>query len=256
MPSLGADMDEGTLLEWLVHPGDPVHRGDVVAVVDTSKAAIEVECFEEGVVDDLLVQPGTRVPVGTPLARISTDGAVPGAVPAPQVTVPVPPTVAAPPSHGEHVTASPLVRRLAAEAGVDVETVHGTGRGGRVTRADVQGAAAAAARASGPAPKPRRPVTTPPEPAEAAELRRVTPYARRLAAELGVDLATVVTRGGPTSRCVRPTSGRRPAALRLPPQRHARRPCLHWLPRRPRRRRRRRHRVPGLPPASATPSPG
>jgi pyruvate dehydrogenase E2 component (dihydrolipoamide acetyltransferase) len=197
MPSLGADMDEGTLLEWLVRPGDPVHRGDAVAVVDTSKAAIEVECFEEGVVDDLLVQPGTRVPVGTPLARISTDGAVPGAVPAPQVTVPVPPTVAAPPSHGEHVTASPLVRRLAAEAGVDVETVHGTGRGGRVTRADVQGAAAAAARASGPAPKPRRPVTTPPEPAEAAELRRVTPYARRLAAELGVDLATVVTRGGP-----------------------------------------------------------
>jgi pyruvate dehydrogenase E2 component (dihydrolipoamide acetyltransferase) len=197
MPSLGADMDEGTLLEWLVRPGDQVHRGDVVAVVDTSKAAIEVECFEEGVVDDLLVQPGTRVPVGTPLARISTDGAVAGTVPAPPVTVSVPPAAAAPATHGEHVTASPLVRRLAAEAGVDVETVHGTGRGGRVTRADVQAAAAAAARASGPAPTPRRPVSSAPEHADVAERRRVTPYARRLAAELGVDLATVTTRGGP-----------------------------------------------------------
>jgi pyruvate dehydrogenase E2 component (dihydrolipoamide acetyltransferase) len=194
MPSLGADMDEGTLLEWLVRPGDPVHRGDVLAVVDTSKAAIEVECFEEGVVDDLLVEPGTRVPVGTPLARISTDGAVRAAVLPPPVTVSVPPAAAAPPTYDEHVTASPLVRRLAAEAGVDVETVHGTGRGGRVTRADVQAAAVAAA---GPAPKPRRPVTIPPERAEVTERRRVTPFARRLAAELGVDLATVVPLGGP-----------------------------------------------------------
>ncbi|HEU4490278.1 MAG TPA: E3 binding domain-containing protein [Jiangellales bacterium] len=193
MPSLGADMDEGTLLEWLVHPGDPVHRGDVVAVVDTSKAAIEVECFEEGVVDDLLVEPGTRVPVGTPLARISTDGAVRAAVPPSPVTVSVPPATAAPPTHDEHVTASPLVRRLAAEAGVDVETVHGTGHGGRVTRADVQAAASAAP----PAPKLRRPVTVPPERAEVTERRRVTPYARRLAAGLGVDLATVVPLGGP-----------------------------------------------------------
>jgi len=203
MPSLGADMDEGTLLEWLVHPGDPVHRGDVVAVVDTSKAAIEVD-FEEGVVDDLLVEPGTRVAVGTPLARISTDGAVRAAV-APTPITAAPPPVTVPLPHDEHVTASPLVRRLAAEAGVDIEAVRGTGRGGRVTRADVKAAAQVAATAQaaasgpapGPPPAPLHPVTTPPEPAEAAERRRVTPYARRLAAELGVDLATVVTRGGP-----------------------------------------------------------
>ncbi|MEV7127622.1 dihydrolipoamide acetyltransferase family protein [Streptomyces sp. NPDC093260] len=76
MPSLGADMDEGLLQEWLVRPGDRVHKGDVMAVVETDKAAIEVECFESGTVGQLLVEPGTRVPVGTPLALIE-DQAVP-----------------------------------------------------------------------------------------------------------------------------------------------------------------------------------
>jgi pyruvate dehydrogenase E2 component (dihydrolipoamide acetyltransferase) len=179
MPSLGADMDEGTLLEWLVRPGDPVHRGDVVAVVDTSKAAIEVECFEEGMVDDLLVEPAP----GYPWAR-HWRGSAPRCGAGHRCS-----THARRARHGVA-----LVRRLAAEAGVDLETVHGTGRGGRVTRADVQAAAAAAAR---PAPEPRRPVTVPPERAEVTERRRVTPYARRVAAELGVDLATVVRLGGP-----------------------------------------------------------
>ena len=64
MPSLGADMDEGTLVEWLVAPGDTVHRGDIVAVVDTAKSAIEIEVFEDGVVEELLVRAGTTVPVG------------------------------------------------------------------------------------------------------------------------------------------------------------------------------------------------
>ena len=68
MPSLGADMTEGTLLEWFVHPGDTVHRGDIVAVVDTSKSAIDIEVFEDGRVERLLVEEGTKVPVGTPLA--------------------------------------------------------------------------------------------------------------------------------------------------------------------------------------------
>lgn len=70
MPSLGADMDEGTLLEWLVGPGDLVHKGDPVAVVETAKSTIEVECFETGTMAELLVEPGTTVPVGTPLALI------------------------------------------------------------------------------------------------------------------------------------------------------------------------------------------
>ncbi len=70
MPSLGADMESGTLLEWLVKPGDAVKRGDIVAVVDTSKAEIEVEIFEDGVIDELLVGQGERVPVGTALATV------------------------------------------------------------------------------------------------------------------------------------------------------------------------------------------
>ncbi|MBK5221106.1 MAG: biotin/lipoyl-binding protein, partial [Thermoleophilia bacterium] len=74
MPSLGADMQAGTLLEWQVKPGDAVKRGDIVAVVDTSKAEIEVEIFEDGVIGDLLVEEGTKVPVGTPLATVRAAG--------------------------------------------------------------------------------------------------------------------------------------------------------------------------------------
>ena len=74
MPSLGADMEAGTLVEWLKHPGDRVERGDIVAVVETQKGAIEVEVFEDGVIDRLLVEPGTTVPVGTPLALVRGAG--------------------------------------------------------------------------------------------------------------------------------------------------------------------------------------
>ncbi|MGW3151373.1 2-oxo acid dehydrogenase subunit E2 [Streptomyces sp. NPDC001177] len=215
MPSLGADMDEGLLQEWLVGPGDPVHKGDVVAVVETDKAAIEVECFESGTVGRLLVQPGTRVPVGTPLAVIEDEGApgmragAPGRAEAerepaaqpehatsrrraqreprsalkPEGTGPrteparqpvptsgtptqLPPTLDAEATSA--IGAGPLVRHLALQRGIDLTAVHGTGPGGRITRADVERAA--------PAPGPRV---------------RATPYARRLARDLGIDLTTV-----------------------------------------------------------------
>ena len=74
MPSLGADMDEGTLDQWLVKPGDSVSRGQVVAVVDTTKAAVEVECWHDGTVQELLVPVGETVEVGTPLARLLESG--------------------------------------------------------------------------------------------------------------------------------------------------------------------------------------
>ena len=74
MPVLGADMDAGTIVEWRVKPGDTVHRGDIVAVVDTDKSTIEVEVFEDGVVDALLVEPGVEVDVGTPLAHLRALG--------------------------------------------------------------------------------------------------------------------------------------------------------------------------------------
>jgi pyruvate dehydrogenase E2 component (dihydrolipoamide acetyltransferase) len=74
MPSLGADMEAGTLAEWRVRPGDGVKRGDIVAVVDTEKAAIEVEIFEDGIVQAILVREGEKVPVGTVLAMIRNEG--------------------------------------------------------------------------------------------------------------------------------------------------------------------------------------
>src|SRR5512139_1364139 len=73
MPSLGADMQFGTIADWRVKPGDSVKRGDVVALVETEKGVIEVEIFENGVIESLVVQPGQKVPVGTTLARLSGD---------------------------------------------------------------------------------------------------------------------------------------------------------------------------------------
>ncbi|WP_157360928.1 biotin/lipoyl-containing protein, partial [Arthrobacter sp. EPSL27] len=78
MPSLGADMEHGKVVEWLVRPGDYVRRGDLVAVVDTDKTVMDVESFQEGVVAELLVDLGTTVPVGTPLARITPTPAETG----------------------------------------------------------------------------------------------------------------------------------------------------------------------------------
>ena len=67
-------MDKGTLLEWRVAPGDAVKKGDVVAVVDTTKAAIDVECWHDGTVEELLVEPGAEIPVGTVMARPARGG--------------------------------------------------------------------------------------------------------------------------------------------------------------------------------------
>jgi pyruvate dehydrogenase E2 component (dihydrolipoamide acetyltransferase) len=155
MPSLGADMTSGTLLEWRVKPGDAVKRGDIVAVVDTSKAEIEVEIFEDGVVDELLVAEGAKVPVGTPLATLrggaherAPASPVPAAPPPPTAAAPVlspPPVPPPPPAPEEHRTRiSPLARRMAEQLGVDVATVAGSGPGGAITKDDVEHAAGAA----------------------------------------------------------------------------------------------------------------
>ncbi|MGY1938445.1 biotin/lipoyl-containing protein [Nocardia gipuzkoensis] len=105
MPSLGADMVEGTLLHWLVHPGGVVHKGDVVAEVDTTKAAIEIECFDDGVVGAILVPEGKTVPVGTPLATIEPAPRQPSDVGGARTAVPAantqPGTEPMQPAHGE-----------------------------------------------------------------------------------------------------------------------------------------------------------
>ncbi|MEO3428594.1 dihydrolipoamide acetyltransferase family protein [Pelagibius sp. CAU 1746] len=154
MPSLGSDMEAGTLVEWLKQPGEAVQRGDVVAVVETQKGAIEIECFQDGVLEQYLVDIGQTVPVGTPLARIRGAGeaAAPPAEkprPAPEASpTPLPLPVAPPPvaskaARTSGVAASPAARQLAAERGLDLAALEGSGPGGAVVLADVEGAAAA-----------------------------------------------------------------------------------------------------------------
>jgi pyruvate dehydrogenase E2 component (dihydrolipoamide acetyltransferase) len=155
MPSLGADMDAGTVVEWRVSPGDRVHRGDIVALVETDKAEIEIEIYEDATVEEILVPVGVKVDVGTPLARILTAGAAgeaPAAPPTPATATTVGGPAAAAPVHHPprppaargHGRASPLARRRAAELGVDLAGVTGTGPGGAVTGEDVERAAAPA----------------------------------------------------------------------------------------------------------------
>lgn len=166
MPSLGADMEAGTLLEWLVKPGDAVHRGDVVAIVDTDKAAIEVECFDDGVVGELVVPAGQKVPVGTVLATIAGPEAAPSAPQPAQVI-------------------SPLVRHLAEQRDVDLGAVAAAKPDGVVHRADVEHAV--------PRGRHHAKATTRSRPRGTGV--RASPMARRLAAEAGMELSRITGTG-------------------------------------------------------------
>ncbi len=141
MPMLGADMEAGTLVQWLKKPGDSVARGDIIAVVDTQKGAIEIEVFEDGVLDHIVVPVGSKVPVGTVLAHIRESGAKPAAPPAPAPAVAQPAAAAPAPSRRR---ATPMAKKLAAELGVDLDRVTGSGDAGAITHEDVERAAAAA----------------------------------------------------------------------------------------------------------------
>lgn len=232
MPSLGADMDAGKLVEWLVKPGDHVKRGDIVAVVETEKAEIEVEIFTDGVVLELTVPEGQSVPIGSVLAKIGADGEVPPvaeAVVAPEAVAPVVEAVVAPEEphveKGPHV--SPVVRRVAERLGVDLASVPGTGRGGSITRADVERAAT--------------PTPLAPEPVAASGRIRVSPLAASRAQELGVDLSTVTATGAQgaitrtdVERAAGERNGKRevvtPAPAEAPPERAKR--TAAWTPER------------------------
>ncbi|WP_280427143.1 2-oxo acid dehydrogenase subunit E2 [Nocardia brasiliensis] len=174
MPSLGADMERGTLLQWHVRPGDSVHKGDIVAEVDTAKAAIEVECFDEGTIGEILVPEGATVPVGTILATIETGMPEHASVP----TEPAADT-------GSEIRATPLIRRLAQEAGVDLRSIRGSGGNGRILRSDVARAAGASA---GSPTGIAEPVAA--QSAEGQHIR-ASGYARRMAAESGVELSAI-----------------------------------------------------------------
>jgi pyruvate dehydrogenase E2 component (dihydrolipoyllysine-residue acetyltransferase) len=165
MPSLGADMDFGTLVEWTVKPGDRVKRGDIIALVDTEKGLIEIEVFDGGTIESLVVTPGAKVPVGAVLAMINPDGkpTPPPQAPAKAEPSPAPqPTERKPPAPGPLAAAerrtpprklrvSPLARRRAAELGIDLSAI-APGEGGVIRVVDVE-----KARTPGPVAAPAPP---------------------------------------------------------------------------------------------------
>lgn len=157
MPALSPTMEEGTLARWLVKEGDSVSSGDLLAEIETDKATMEFEAVDEGVVSAILVPAGTEnVKVGTVIAVIAGEGedasaapkaAAPAPVAAAAEPAPAPAPVAAPApaapaktDSGDRIKASPLARRIAADKGVDLSALTGSGPNGRIIKADVEGA--------------------------------------------------------------------------------------------------------------------
>ena len=149
MPKLSDTMTEGTLIKWHKQVGDFVEIGDVLAEVETDKATMEMEAFDEGTLTEILVQEGEKAVIGSVLAVLDggeDEGSAPAnaapasaAAPAKDVATNQPAAVAAPSyCDGDRVKASPLARKVASELGVDLSNISGTGPGGRIVRDDVE----------------------------------------------------------------------------------------------------------------------
>ena len=187
MPALSPTMEEGTLAKWLVKEGDTVSSGDILAEIETDKATMEFEAVDEGIVGKILVAEGTAgVKVNTPIAVLIEEGesveaapkaaapakAAPAAAPTPAAApaTPAQAAPAAPKADGKRIFASPLARRIAAEKGLDLANVKGSGPHGRIVRADVEGAkpsAAAPATTTATAAAPPAPAASAPVSASA-----------------------------------------------------------------------------------------
>ena len=170
MPALSPTMEEGTLSKWLVKEGDTVSSGDLLAEIETDKATMEFEAVDEGVIGKIMIAEGTEgVKVNAVIAVLLEDGesagdisasaATPAAATAPlaeaaapAVVTPTPAPAAPAAKDGNRVFASPLARRIAADKGVDLTKMTGSGPRGRIVKADVEGASAAPAAVSAPAP--------------------------------------------------------------------------------------------------------
>ena len=200
MPKLSDTMTEGTLVKWIKKIGDTVAVGDILAEVETDKATMEMEAFDEGVLSEIYVKDGEKVQIGQKLAILLGKGEKPGAVtpsqaaPAPELATPVakqpakdgapgaaetraakdqtatPPSIE--PHAGDRVKASPLAKKLAADSGVDLGRVQGSGPGGRIVRADVE-AAAQAAQVTQKIPVSRPPAPKPQPVAATLEDKRI-----------------------------------------------------------------------------------
>ena len=161
MPSMGADMTEGTIVKWLKAEGDQVGRGDKLAEVETDKTVVEMEAYAEGLLRKIVVSEGSLVQVGAVIAFIGdadddipevataapaaeAASEAPAATPAPVAPAPepvqqaAPAPVAVPASQGGRIKASPIARKIAEEKGVDIAAITGTGPGGRITKSDVE----------------------------------------------------------------------------------------------------------------------
>ncbi|MET8426378.1 dihydrolipoamide acetyltransferase family protein [Nocardia sp. NPDC004860] len=187
MPRLSDTMEEGIVSAWLKQVGDQVKAGEILAEIETDKALMELEAYEDGVLEQIIAAPGTTVAIGEPIAILG-DGSgasapAPAAAPAPPAPAPAPtattvsaqansaPTAgsgsapAVPAESGERKKSSPLARKVAKELGVDIAAVTGTGPGGRVTKQDVENAgstvAPAAPAAAAPAPVAPAPAIAP-----------------------------------------------------------------------------------------------
>lgn len=154
MPTLGADMTDGTLVQWKKKEGDRITKGEIIAEVDTEKAAIDVESHTTGIIERLITKPGDKVPVGTVMAIIREEGRPTASVVSPQ-TVTTPPTPPPPvhrtesgtvaPSQAGRLRMSPAARKLAAERGIDASGLRGTGPEGAITLEDIERATTATA---------------------------------------------------------------------------------------------------------------
>ena len=215
MEALSPTMEEGRLVKWTKHEGDPVKSGDTLAEVETDKAVMELVARAEGQLIKVMVPEGTTIPVGNVVAwigkpgeKVDGDGAAPPATtaapkptaaavapaakaapasaPAPAAPRAAPPVPAATPADAKRVKASPLARRIAKDAGVDLKLVQGSGPGGRVIKRDVEAGATQAAQAAAPAPRPTpdaRRASVPYEDVPLTQIRKT--IAKRLAASIG-----------------------------------------------------------------------
>jgi pyruvate dehydrogenase E2 component (dihydrolipoamide acetyltransferase) len=150
MPRLSDTMEEGILSQWVARVGDQVRKGDVLAVIETDKAAMEMEAYDEGVLTRILVEEGASVPIGSPIAVIGGSGTAEAAASSPALAqghperMVVPPAAPASPPGAPppvRVRTSPLARKLARERRIDLTTLSGSGPGGRIVRADIEEAA-------------------------------------------------------------------------------------------------------------------
>jgi pyruvate dehydrogenase E2 component (dihydrolipoamide acetyltransferase) len=185
MPALSPTMTEGTLARWLKHEGDAIRAGDVIAEIETDKATMEVEAVDEGVLGKILVNDGTEgVKVNEPIAVLIEEGeaapaaaapaapppkaaAAPASTPAPAAAAPAvaPATNGHAGAEGERIFASPLARRMAKQAGIDLTGITGSGPGGRIVKADIEATQSGARPAAAPAPAPAAAAPRPPAPA-------------------------------------------------------------------------------------------